>query len=272
MSHRQGLIDYNGTSVKICVPTLGNICDLWWNWTNEVVDCIPNSNGIKFMFAGPVDVLRTKICEEAIEEDIDYVLMLDDDILVPHYFLHRLLYTAKQTNADVVNCPCWVKSVYGSLTFFDFVIFSENGERVLRPYPLKEHHLVFGGYQEYDMGGCGCILIKTDLLRRMEKPLFRLGYEGVEKRGGLEFSYSVSAGEDFWFHHQAHKAEAKMILDCGVPCDHYDVDDDSIYPHEDVVKIIVPDLEPGKRFYQLDHPKAWFRNKIKEMGKKNGNY
>jgi len=245
---------YTDNFIKLCCPTkVGPTAE----WHNHIEACLNRyydgyHNGVKFCYGRSVVDARQELIEEAVWEGVRYILFIDDDIFPPPYFIPRMFQTAFELDADVVNSVCWMKEEYSTTTFFEYALV----DGMLKPQTIGEGMFTFGGIREFDMGGFGCTLINTRLFRKMSMPYFRLGYKATEFRDSYEYRYSATAGEDFYFYAKAHEAEAKLILDCGVLCDHYDILSDTFYPDQGIVELFTKSKD--RRFHELDNRPEWF--------------
>jgi hypothetical protein len=69
---------------------------------------------------------------------------------------------------------------------------------------------------EVDAVGCGCLLVTTDALKRIDNPQFKLEWE-------VRNDVSMRRGEDQWFSERAKRCGLKMFLHPDVLPDHYAV-------------------------------------------------
>jgi hypothetical protein len=147
---------------------------------------------------------RERIAESAVEAGMDYLMMTDDDMLGPQN-LFELLYRHK---ADIVaplafsRYPPHKPVIYRINSGFD--AFKR------QPYFINYAVLDYprDTLVECDAVGFGAVLIKCDILRKMEKPWF-LVMSGM--------------GEDIHFCHSARKAGFKVFMDTSVKLGHLGV-------------------------------------------------
>lgn len=100
--------------------------------------------------------LREEIARFAVEENYEFVLFLDSDMTFPHDTLLRLL----AYNAPVVGCACVTRAVPAMPTAY----LAPNKPLDIRgqlPRLMRVWRL-----------GTGVMLIKTDVLRKIEEPRF----------------------------------------------------------------------------------------------------
>lgn len=118
---------------------------------------------------------RNQIVEGAQQMDCDYLLMLDDDMIVnldvttgpteAYGFLERLLAHDK----DVIGALYWLKG--GACSPVLMTKVSERGYRFLRDDELT------GGLQQVDVAGGGCLLVKMTVFDHLPQPYFAPEFE-----------------------------------------------------------------------------------------------
>ena len=173
---------------------------------------------ILFEFVRGYDVAtaRNKIANKAIELKTDYVLMVDNDVVLPQDALVNLTddlrdvclgYYAHRDTDNVYRgrtCVCKVYDERG-VKYFNYPLESEytaqemaelrkNGEKKIR---------IHGG-------GMGCAFIKTDIFRRLKYPW----YDWINYDDGYMLS------EDLHFCELCRKAQIPIYTDTRVGCGH----------------------------------------------------
>lgn len=157
----------------------------------------------QFIFAdkGGIADMRNAIANAAIDNGFDAILWLDSDMVFPEFTIWKLLshlvlnpeieavsglYTHKQ--------PPYLPHVYGK---YDE---EEKKYRVSCSFSLKDPFFIDGA-------GFGCLLTRTSVFARVERPYFTMKIED-----GI-----LRVGEDLGFCTQA---KMKMVLDPTVSCGH----------------------------------------------------
>jgi hypothetical protein len=167
--------------------------------------------------------LRTKIAQDALTIDPDYLFWIDDDMRFPPDALFRLLAHDKQivganypTRAIPIQATAKMQDPNG-IDFWDV--------------PTKPGEI---GLQEVSAIGFGCVLIRADLFKNLEAPWFSMPYSPAKGR---------HMGEDVYFClHAKHQAGVETWIDRGLSreirhsgsfeysWDHYDCQDDEDSP------------------------------------------
>lgn len=141
---------------------------------------------------------RNTIIEEAIKQECTHILFIDDDMATPTDTLIRLLAHDK----DIVS------GLYLSRSFPHFpVAFDMAFENGYNKFIYLEPDV--DGLVEITNCGLGCVLIKTEIFKKLEKPYVRLGE--IEKDGWCD---------DVGFFNRCRAAGIKLYLDTTVRIGH----------------------------------------------------
>jgi hypothetical protein len=131
-----------------------------------------NYPNIDFILFNPdrmsIDRMRNTAADLALECEADWLLFIDDDVLVPFDSLKRLL----AVDADICAADVCIRGYP-----FDHMLFQYNSDRGLVPMPSLP--------AEKGVIDCGAVgfsycLIKVSLLKRMHKPYFITGATNTE--------------------------------------------------------------------------------------------
>ena len=144
---------------------------------------------------------RERLTEFALETKMDYMLHIDDDMIIPRDMFERLI----RHNVDVVaplafmRLPPHKPVIYQVTEGYDKVRCMEYYVTQNVPnYPKDQ--LV-----ECDAVGFGAALIKMDVVRKMQPPYFMS---------------TTRSGEDLWFCKCAREAGAKVYMDTSTKLGH----------------------------------------------------
>lgn len=163
--------------------------------------------GIEFKFywstVGRVltPLARERLAEWAEETDMDYMFFIDDDMICPMDMFERLF----KHNVDIVaplafmRMPPYYPVMYRVDEGYDGMQKMEYyTTHPVKNYPKEK--LV-----ECDAVGFGSALIKTHLLKKMEKPWFMS---------------TTRSGEDLWFCYKAKQAGFRVFMDTSIKLGH----------------------------------------------------
>ena len=172
---------------------------IYSNHIRFFVKSIKDDSTLEFDFFTPnrmsIDTARNHAGKIALENDSDYLLFIDDDVMIPNDTLHKLL----TANKDVIAGLVIIRGYPFHNMAFKFVTMDDPNNRRLINYnelplkePCKDGHLNFEikcnwckltPLQELvkvDAVGFSCCLIKTELLKAMEPPWFITGLNHTE--------------------------------------------------------------------------------------------
>jgi hypothetical protein len=133
---------------------------------------------------------REKLIDEAIKMEADYVLWLDSDMMFPSNVVLKLL----AHNKDIVACNYMKRSLpmktvaYTDLNDWDSWVPMEPQEELVKVKGI----------------GMGCILMKTEVFRKLEKPYFEFRFKEDTKDW---------FGEDFILQDKIQKVGYEILVD-----------------------------------------------------------
>lgn len=203
--------------ILIAVPTFENI---YPDTFKSIYDLNTSGHDVIFEFVRGYDcaTARNRIAQIAIDKNTDYVLMVDNDVVLPKDVLVNMLDGVKDVclgfyaHRDSDN-------IYRGRTSV-CKLFDDNGNEHFN-YPLdseytakelayaKEH----GDYKiRIHGGGMGCAMIKTDIFRQLEYPWYDWVNYGGKNRGMLS--------EDLYFCEKCKAANIPIYTDSRVGCGH----------------------------------------------------
>ena len=166
-----------GKRILVAVPTYETI---YPDTFKAIYDLDKGDNEVIFEYVRGYDVAtaRNRIAERAIALKTDYVLMIDNDTVVPPHTLLSLLehdvdvvggYYANRGNNNVytgATCVCRLYAPDGT-KYFNYPTESEYSGAELRAMCESGEYL-----HEIHGGGAGCILIKTEVFNKLLYPWF----------------------------------------------------------------------------------------------------
>lgn len=161
---------------------------------------------------------RNRIAQMSIDKGVDYVLMVDNDVVLPKDVLLNMLEDAKEVclgyyahrNANNIYTgrvlACKLKDERGDL-YFNYPLESE--------YTAEEmKQLIESGNYKVQIhgGGMGCALIKTDVFRRLKYPWYDWVNYADAHRGMLS--------EDLYFCEHCKNNGIPIYTDTRAGCGH----------------------------------------------------
>lgn len=153
-----------------------NHCQFWYRLGKNMPEhefglCNPRRMGI--------DRMRNFAGKAALQHDFDYLLFIDDDVLVPFNAVKRLM----DANKDIIAGVTPIRGYPYHPMIFDFIgpQLAADG-RVHYVDDYEERAVKFGqdGLLPCDAVGFSCCLIKTKVLRGLKPPYFITGENCTE--------------------------------------------------------------------------------------------
>lgn len=149
---------------EIQYPAYTNHCQFWFRLGRSY----PH---IDFIISNPsrmsIDRMRNMTAKVALEANADYILFLDDDVIVnPNYGLKQLL----DCKADIAAGKVCVRGYP-----FEYMSFKHGKEGLVIDKELPKHGIV-----DRDAIGFSFALIKVSLLKRLQEPYFITGIHHTE--------------------------------------------------------------------------------------------
>jgi FkbM family methyltransferase len=154
---------------------------------------------LQFFYGYQTDQVRNLSSEWA--KRYDYMLSVDSDIVLPRDSLKKMLASDK----DIIS-GLYIQRIPGTQTV-EVYMNTPNGGCTNIPYSLLENR----GVVEIAACGMGCVLIKSDVFRKMEYPHFYY-------KSALDHRNTVS--EDVYFCTKARSIGFKVWADTSIKCDH----------------------------------------------------
>lgn len=173
-----------------------------------------NPDGKRFIFYFAVigriftPVARDQAAKMALENNCDYLYMVDDDMICPDDLFQKLY----RHDKDIVAALAFTRNyphkpvMYSSIEGYDAVARKEYFKNtVIQKYPKNQ--LV-----EVDAVGFGAVLIKTWVFKKLQEKFGEVGNKW--------FMSTCGTGEDIYFCYQAKKVGARVFMDTSVPIGH----------------------------------------------------
>jgi hypothetical protein len=154
------------------------------------------------------------ICvEKIIQSEGDYLLFVDDDVILPKGAVIQLL----NHNVDVVAGIYYRK--YTPLETCSMHYNKDGSPSSINDYQIGD--LI----PDTLVAGCGCMLIKVEALKKMEAPLFKT--VTIQDRPAMT--------EDSYFCQKLRDSGMSVLTDTGIQCVHVDKENGIFYGHPEIV-------------------------------------
>ena len=203
--------------ILIAVPTFESI---YPDTFKSIYDLETSGHDVSFEYVRGYDcaTARNRIAQMALDKKTDYVLMVDNDVVLPKDTLVNLLetpvdvclgyYAHRDSDNRYRGRSCVCK------------LYDENGNKHFN-YPLESEYTAdelkelkdSGQYRiQIHGGGMGCAFIKTDVFNRIKYPWYDWVNYANEHRGMLS--------EDLYFCEGCRKRSIPIYADTRVNCGH----------------------------------------------------
>lgn len=161
-------------------------------YKDEIEFCLINPNRM------PIDRMRNMAAEYSLFNEFDYLLFLDDDVLVPLDCMDKLIHCMKF--ADIAAGDVCIRSYPFNHMAFRYV--DKHNMLAIEDWPEGESTIA-----EVDAVGFSLCLIKVELLKKVPQPFFITG---------------VTNTEDIYFCLKAkkHVADCNIVVDRSIDCGH----------------------------------------------------
>lgn len=203
--------------ILIAVPTFENI---YPDTFKSIYDLDVSGHDAQFEYVRGYDcaTARNRIAQMALDKGADYVLMVDNDVVLPKDALQNMLEDAKDVclgfyahrDADNIyrgrTCVCRLYDDNG-VKYFNYPLESEYKAEELRGMRESGQHKV-----QIHGGGMGCALIRTGVFNRIQYPWYDWVNYKNEHRGMLS--------EDLYFCEACRKIGIPIYTDTRAVCGH----------------------------------------------------
>ena len=143
----------------------------------------------------------------AVPFKFDYMLWVDDDVMVPETVVEQLL----ATQGQVVSGLYFMRKPPHLPVAYNLVDDPAHPERFWNIQSYPDNSVI-----EVDATGMGCMLVATEVFRRMSEPWF--AWQSMDARPDEHDHRSM--GEDMYFTAKARSLGYKVLLSTGTICQH----------------------------------------------------
>jgi len=179
---------------------------------------IPVNTSVEYRFIGGKEVgdARNKLGEESLKLKSNYLLFLDEDVIIPQDAIARLVNLGDE-GRDIVAGVYYSKQIPPQP-----LIFKGRGTGSFKNWTVGEI------LEDVDGVGMGLTLIRTELFNKLKKPWFKtIGAEKFTTKKGQTVSFSTD--EALYFCDKAISKGFRITVDTGIQGVHYDCKTDTFY-------------------------------------------
>jgi hypothetical protein len=156
-----------------------------------------------FLYGMPFDHARNQGCQRTLETEHEGMFFLDDDVILPHDTIVRLM----RHNKDIVGGLYYRRQLPPAPVMM----------RETEKGPEWIHDYQPGRLVEADLVGCGCLLIKRKVLEIMPPPWFEWKCDPYR---WPDLKPVERCSEDYDFCRKARALGFKLYVDTSIQCHH----------------------------------------------------
>lgn len=202
-------------NVVIAIPTMGMVnfhtFDNYMEFFYNLGKMEEKNSAYKFhIWTSPrllTAIAREELAARALEAKMDYILFMDDDMIVPKDIFERLI----AHDVDIVGALAFTRLGDHLPVMYRYKVnkVKKGKDKVLR-YCLQFHQIDDydkqpPGLYECDAIGFGVVLLKVNILKKIPKPWFMA---------------QMQLGEDIYFCNKAREMKIKVYMDTSVKTAH----------------------------------------------------
>ncbi len=210
-------VDFSGVRVLVSVPVWGSVYpEAYMNHIGEMMQEVKDSasSGMEIEFAplirSAICCARNELVRVAIKRDCTHLFFMDDDMIMPRGGLHRLV----SHGLDIVSGLCHLRTPPHFPSMFMDPDHSTGKIFYICKWPE-------GQMIRVDNIGSACVLVKTDVYKKVQEMEFKGDDGTMVKEGGEDLWYLYgkarpgehTVGEDVFFCKLARDAGYKIWVD-----------------------------------------------------------
>lgn len=237
------------TLTDVAQEVYSSHCNFW----SKTVQMYPGPEN-QFLFFTPkrmsIDRMRNEAARIALEQECDYLMFLDDDVIVQPSTFKSLL----EADLDIVMAHTFIRGYPFHPMCFKYVL-KEGNQNVMEHYDKVVEEADEKGIARCDAIGFSCALIKCSLLKKVTTPFF--------------VTINGSHTEDVYFCIKARREvgdEVSIGVDTKVPTAHMF---EKFFVAQENVELLRKMHEDiyGKPEPEIDHPLHYIRRALEIFDK-----
>lgn len=196
-----------GPNVLVCIASVGDVSYEWAMTFADLWAARPPGTARAKLGSYVVDIARDQGALSAVNGNFKWIFFLDSDVIVPPGTLPRLI----SHNRPIVSG------------------YYSRRHNPLHPLLLrgdgKGNIGLVTGFQpgelvEVDLVPSGCLLVSTDVFRRVPRPWFFYTEGRIIEIGGQSIALPNGTSEDYYFGLRAKSFGFHPVVDTGLKCGH----------------------------------------------------
>ncbi|HAI22414.1 TPA: hypothetical protein DCP77_01305 [Candidatus Collierbacteria bacterium] len=216
---------FNPNYLLVAIPSRGMVSCEFVSSLLAQGDPLNMSISYRFEVGGEVGESRNRLVGHALKIGAEYILFIDDDVILPTNCFNKLVYWAKKGH-DVVSGVYYSKQVPPQP-----LIFKGRGNGYLSDWKVGDI------IEDADGIGMGITLIKTSVFRNISKPWFKSVVNQKEKNRE-EF---ISVDESLYFCDKLELNGIKILIDTSIQGIHFDSNSKTFFFNSNGEPVVVRD-------------------------------
>jgi len=208
-------VNFKDVRVLIGVPTRGLLSVQWVLSFLKQSHPVNTSLDYKFVIGKEVGKARNELVQKALKLDTEYLIFIDDDVIIPPNTITKLINIADQ-GKDIVAGVYYSKQIPP-----EPLIFKGRGTGSFKNWKIGEI------INDVDGIGMGLTLLKTAIFKKIKKPWFKTIESSRKSTRNEKLFYSVD--ESLYFCNKAISKGFKITVDTSIQGIHFDYKTNTFY-------------------------------------------
>jgi len=208
-------VNFKDMRVLIGMPTRGLLSAQWVLSFLKQSHPVNTSIDYKFVIGKEVGEARNELAQEALKLGTEYLIFIDDDVIIPPNTITKLINIADQ-GKDIVAGVYYTKQIPP-----EPLIFKGRGTGCFKNWKIGEI------IDDLDGVGMGLTLLRTAIFKKIKKPWFKTVESSRKLTNKGNLFYSVD--ESLYFCNKAISKGFKITVDTSIQGIHFDYKTNTFY-------------------------------------------
>ncbi len=218
-------VNFKDIRVLIGVPTRGLLSAQWVLSFLKQSHPVNTSIDYKFIVGKDVSTARDELVQEAIKLGTEYLIFIDDDVIIPPDTITKLINIADQEK-DIVAGVYYSKQIPP-----EPLIFKGRGTGCFKNWEIGEI------IDDIDGVGMGLTLLKTAIFKKIKRPWFKTVESSRKSTKNGKLFYSVD--ESLYFCNKAISKGFQITVDTSIQGIHFDYKSNTFYFNSEGNAVVV---------------------------------
>ena len=218
-------VNFKDIRTLIGTPTRGLLSAHWILSFLKQSHPVNTSIDYKFIIGKDVDTARNELAQEAIKLGAEYLIFIDDDVIIPPNTITKLTNLADQ-GKDIVGGVYYTKQIPP-----EPLIFKGRGTGCFKNWKIGEI------IENVDGVGMGLTLLRTEIFKKIKKPWFKTIESSRKLTSEGNLFYSVD--ESLYFCNKAISKGFQINVDTSIQGIHFDHKSNTFYFNSEGNAVVV---------------------------------